>query len=69
MNRGDLVKLRAYGGEETIHRVVAEEGNTVYVPKGEEYQRGGAEAREPTSVGFPANGIIEKIVEVCLNYE
>lgn len=51
-------------GEEIIRRVVAEEGNTVYVTKEEEYQRAATEAREPTSVGFPANAIISMIVEV-----
>ena len=64
MSQGDLVKLRAYGEEEIIRRIVLEEDSTVYVCMEEEYQAAINEGREPVCVGFPMESIIERMLEV-----
>jgi len=60
MEKGEIIKLKAFGGEELTRRVVAEEGDTIYVCKESEFQAAIAEGREPISVGFPVETIISK---------
>jgi hypothetical protein len=49
---GKNVKLRAYGGQEIVRRVVDQRKETVYVCTENEYQKANQEKREPVSVGF-----------------
>lgn len=49
---GKNVKLRAYGGQEIVRRVVEQRNETVYVCTENEYKKASQEKREPVSVGF-----------------
>ncbi len=62
MKQGDVIQLRAYGGKKISRRVVATEEMMVYVTKEEEYQKAKEEGREPVSVGFPLEAVIEEAI-------
>lgn len=49
---GKNVKLKAYGGQEIVRRVVDQKNETVYVCTENEYKKAQQEGREPVSVGF-----------------
>ena len=51
MQRGEVIRVRAYGGEEIERRVVEVTGSTVYLCRDEEFQAAEGEGREPTCVG------------------
>ena len=57
---GYYVRLRAYGGEEIIRRVVAVKPGVVLVCKDEEYAQAQREGREPAVVGFRLEHVIEE---------
>ncbi|MBI4301185.1 MAG: hypothetical protein HY664_01080 [Chloroflexi bacterium] len=59
MNPGSLIRLRAYGGEEIVRRIVKINPGVVLVCKEEEYQSAQEEGREPISVGFRFEYILE----------
>ncbi len=52
MQRGDWVRLRAYGGEVITRRVVEVGGDMVVVCRDDEYQVAQREGREPVTVSF-----------------
>lgn len=58
MKRGDHVRLRGYGGEELVRRVVDETGAHVIVCTEEEYQAALKESRPPAAVGFRKTDIV-----------
>ena len=59
MVRGDVIKLRAYGGEILIRRVVAIEDGIVFVSKEEEFEAANKESREPVAVGFHIGDVLK----------
>ena len=60
MKRGDWVRVRVYGDEIVTRRVVEIDGDMIAICRDEEYQAARRERREPVTVGF----WIEDIVEV-----
>ena len=52
MEIGDMIRLRSYGGEEIVRRVLRLEGETVVVCREEEIAKAEIEGREPRGVGF-----------------
>ena len=52
MTVGSLVKVRGYGGEDLIRRVIGETDEVLIVCLEEEYQASRQERREPVGVGF-----------------
>jgi hypothetical protein len=62
MEIGQLIKLRAYGGEELIRQVVRTAKDVVVVCRPDEYEKANKEKRVPVSVGFHIKDVItEKI--------
>jgi hypothetical protein len=51
--RGQVVSVKAYGGEVLERRVVADLGRTVVICSETEYQAATVAGREPDGVGFP----------------
>ena len=49
---GDVVRLRAYGGQEIERRVVEATKDVIMVCREDEYQRARKQGRQPLSVGF-----------------
>ena len=49
---GDVVRLRAYGGEEIQRRVVEVTKDVILVCREDEYRRAQRQGRQPLSVGF-----------------
>ena len=65
MNRGDLVRVRAFGGEVLERRVVDDLGKHVVVCSEAEFRRAAAEHREPQGIGFPKSDVVEEPVEAA----
>ena len=64
MEAGNIVRLRAYGGE-VLERVVAGfKGKTVLICTEAEYERAKKEAREPEAIGWPADDVLEVLMPV-----
>jgi hypothetical protein len=63
MKEGQLVKLRGYGGEELVRRVVRLQNDIVVVCRPEEYESARREGHEPLSVGFHVADIIDENVD------
>lgn len=59
MKPGQMVKLRAYGGEEIIRNVIRLEKDIVVVCRPEEYENARSQGREPTGVGFHIKDVID----------
>lgn len=55
---GDIVRVRAYGGEILNRRVVSADAVTVVVCNEVEYQSALQEERKPSGIGFPADDVI-----------
>ena len=58
--RGQIVKVKAYGGEMLERRVVADLGRTVVICNEEEYQTANRGGRQPEGVGFPRADILQQ---------
>jgi hypothetical protein len=58
MEKGQMIKLRAYGHTELERRVVRIDKDVVSVCRPEEYEKAIKERREPISVGFHFRDII-----------
>jgi len=52
LSAGDLVQVKAWGGETLVRRVVSVRGDTVAVCNEEEYQAARSGGRQPTAIGF-----------------
>ena len=63
MEPGDLIRLRAYGGEEIERRLVELKGDVVVVCRDAEYRKARKERREPIAVGFRVDDVIDVIQE------
>lgn len=59
MNPGDIVRVRAYGGQVLTRRVVGMKGQTVMICREDEYQAAQREGREPMCAGFPKENVVE----------
>jgi hypothetical protein len=60
LQRGQIVRVNAFGGKRPTVIVVEDRGNVVLVCKPEEYERALNEQRDPISVGFHREDILEK---------
>jgi len=60
MESGQMVKLRAYGGEEVTLRFVRQVGETLVVCRPEEYELASLQKRDPRCVGFNVKYLIKK---------
>lgn len=60
MELGEVVVVRAYGGEILTRRVVADLGKTVVVCSEAEFQKSRKENREPSGIGFPRQDVTIK---------
>ncbi len=60
MKAGQMIKLRAYGGEEVIRQVVRVNKDTVVVCRSEEYENARREGREPVAVGFRVKDVLSE---------
>jgi hypothetical protein len=60
VEQGDVVKVKAYGGEILTRRVVADLGKTVVICSEAEFQRSKKQKREPSGIGFPRDDVTTK---------
>lgn len=60
---GDLVRVRAYGGEVQVCRLVEVQDKTAIVTTDEECEAATREEREPIRIGFPLADVIEVVEE------
>ena len=60
MEKGQMIKLKAYGHIELERRIVQINKEIVCVCKPEEYEKANKEGREPVSVGFHLKDIINE---------
>ena len=58
MREGDLVRVRAYGGEQVMRRLVAVRGDILLICRDEEYEAAQREGRQPLCIGFHKEDII-----------
>ena len=58
MQPGDSVRVRAYGGEQLVRRVVGVKGEVVLICRDEEFLAAAKEGREPVSVGFKVKDVV-----------
>lgn len=61
MQKGDLIRVRAFGGKELIRRLIEVKDSVVLICKEEEYLAAQKEGREPTCVGFHIEDVIESM--------
>jgi hypothetical protein len=61
VRNGDMVKVRTYGGEVAVRRVIEVQGQSVIVSTNEEYETAKGEQREPVCIGFPLADVIEVV--------
>lgn len=52
MQKGEVVTVRGFGGEELTRRVIAEDEEHVVVCREEEFRLAERQGREPVGVGF-----------------
>jgi hypothetical protein len=57
--KGDLIRLRAFGGKQIVRRFVESLGNSVLICTHAEYELALKEHREPLCIGFSPEDIIE----------
>jgi len=62
IQNGDLVKVRAYGGQIQIRRLLEVRGQTAIISTDEECQTAKREGREPIKIGIPLDDVIEIVV-------
>jgi hypothetical protein len=60
--RGQIVRVRAYGGEILERRVVSDLGRTVVICCEAEYKAATVAGREPEGVGFPRADVYPIVV-------
>ena len=60
MREGDLVRVKAYGGEEFVRRLVEVRGDVFLICRDEEYEAARREGREPVCVGFRKEDIVSE---------
>jgi hypothetical protein len=60
---GDLVRIRAYGGEIQERRLVEVKGKTAVITTDAEREAAAREKREPIRVGIPLVDVIEVVEE------
>jgi hypothetical protein len=58
--KGDLVKVKAYGGQMIVRRVVEVRERSVILTTKEEYETAAREKREPICIGFPLSDVVEE---------
>jgi hypothetical protein len=58
---GDLVRVRAYGGEVQVRRLVEVQGKTAIITTDEEREAAARENREPIRIGLPLSDVIEVV--------
>jgi hypothetical protein len=63
MKSGQIIKLRGCGGEELVRRVVKLDKDIVVVCRTEEYEAAHLEGREPISVGFHIEDVLDEQLE------
>ena len=61
IQRGALIKVRAYGGKELVVSCEAVQGRTVVVTTEQERESAAKEKRGPTCIGFPLADVIEVV--------
>ena len=59
LNAGDLVKVRVFGGQVVIRRLLRVEGQIAVLTVPEEPDRALKERREPVCIGFPLRDVIQ----------
>jgi len=59
MEAGQVIRVRAYGEEVLVRRIVSVKGDVVNICK-EEYNKAQTERREPVSVGFNIKYVVEE---------
>lgn len=64
MAKGQVVKVRLFGGKIAYRRVVADKDEIVVICPEDEYQNAKTEGREPLGLGFPREDIIEHSFEM-----
>ena len=62
MEKGQLIRVRGYGGEELIRRLVRETDSTLVICTEQEYEAAQREGREPRAVGFPKANLIAEML-------
>jgi hypothetical protein len=60
LERGQRVRVNAYGGKKPYVTVVEDRGEVVLICKPSEFERAKAENRDPMMVGFHREDIIER---------
>lgn len=60
MERGERVRLRAYGDRVIERRVVGQSGEVVHVCTDEEFREAERRGRKPVSVGFAVGDVIKE---------
>lgn len=63
VQNGDLVKVRAYGGEIQVRRLVEVQGKTAIITTDAEREAAAREKREPIRIGLPLADVIEVVEE------
>jgi len=58
MKPGQMVKLRGYGNEELVRRVLRLDKDIVVVCRQDEYEKAQSERREPLGVGFHISEVL-----------
>jgi hypothetical protein len=58
LQRGQRVRVNAFGGKRPIVIVVEDRENVVLICKPEEYERALAEQRDPITVGFRKDDVV-----------
>ena len=64
MKVGQLIKLRAYGGEEIIRHVIRLDNDIIVVCRPDEYEKANLEGREPIGVGFKLKDVITEVEDI-----
>jgi len=58
LTKGEIVKVRLYGGAIELRRFLVEYKNTIVICAESEWQKAIAEEREPSGLGFPRECVI-----------
>ena len=61
MKAGQMIRLRAYGGQELVRRIVQVNRTHVAVCTESEFVSAQRERREPLTVGFPVTDVLEVV--------
>jgi hypothetical protein len=61
MEAGSLVRLRAFGGEEIVRRVVVVEADAVAICREEEYEAAARDGRDPVAVRFKLDDVLGEV--------